>query len=225
MRIAAPLCRAREGELPRSGKRGWPGPRLGAPNWPGPRLGAPNAASIFRRGTHCAPGGTMRLCAAGTQEEGEPQVPPASCESPPLPSGRAARVRASDAFRLPPGCRIKASGTAATPERCAYRLLHPPCRGARCAPARHPAGAPPSWKHWAQALHRQRSRLPGSGAKPYRRDVVANQIFHSMWTNLFAIAGSHERLPAGVIRKRGQGPLFASRSERACEQPPLCGGS
>ena len=224
MRIAAPLCRAREGELPRSGKRGWPGPRLGTPSWSelrprrvkrcvhsvGARIARPGNGAAMRR-RHTRGGGT--------------KVPPASCESPPLPLGRAARVRASDAFRLPPICRIRASGTAATPERCAYRLLHPPCRGARCAPARHPAGAPPSWKHWAQALHRQRSRLPGQTQDRTAATLLQIKFFHSMWINLFAVAGSHERLPAGVIRKRGQGPLFASRSERACEQPPLCGGS
>ena len=176
----------------------------------GARIARPGNGAAMRR-RHTRGGGT--------------KVPPASCESPPLPSGRAARVRASDAFRLPPGCRIKASGTAATPERCAYRLLHPPCRGARCAPARHPAGAPPSWKHWAQALHRQRSRLRGQVQNRAAATLSQIKFFHSMWINLFAVAGSHERLPAGVIRKRGQGPLFASRSERACEQPPLCGGS
>ena len=38
---------------------------------------------------------------------------------------------------------------------------------------------------------------PGSGAKPSRRDVIANQIFHSMWTNLFAVAGTREHLWRG----------------------------
>ena len=42
-------------------------------------------------------------------------VPPASCESPPLPSGRAARAKVSDAFRLPPICCITVSKTDATP--------------------------------------------------------------------------------------------------------------
>ena len=137
-------------------------------------------------------------------QEGEHLRFSPSCQSTPFPSGRAARVRASDAFRLPPGCRIKASGTAATPERCAYRLLHPPCRGARCAPARHPAGAPPSWKHWAQALHRQHPRPRGQAQNPTAATLSQIKFFHSMWINLFAVAGSHERLPAGVIRKRGR---------------------
>ena len=224
MRIAAPLCRAREGELPRSGKRGWPGPRLGTPSWSElrPRRVKRCVHSVGARIARPGNGAAMRC---RHTRGGGTKVPPASCESPPLPSGRAARVRASDAFRLPPGCRIKASGTAATPERCAYRLLHPPCRGARCAPARHPAGAPPSWKHWAQALHRQHSRPRCQAQNRTAAILSQSKFFHSMWINLFAVAGSHERLPAGVIRKRGQGPLFASRSERACEQPPLCGGS
>ena len=31
-----------------------------------------------------------------------------------------------------------------------------------------------------------------SGAKANCRDVIANKFFHSMWTNLFAVAGTHE---------------------------------
>ena len=46
---------------------------------------------------------------------GGTKVPPASCESPPLPSGRAARARVSDAFRLPPGWLSRVSETDATP--------------------------------------------------------------------------------------------------------------
>ena len=46
---------------------------------------------------------------------GGTKVPPASCESPPLPSGRAARARVSDAFRLPPGCCCDRQGLVATP--------------------------------------------------------------------------------------------------------------
>ena len=91
MPLAAPLRRAREGELPCSGKRGWPGPRLGAPCMP-------NHNGIFAamRRRHTRGGRT--------------KVPPASCESPPLPSGRAARARVSNAFRLPPGCHCDRQG-------------------------------------------------------------------------------------------------------------------
>ncbi len=42
-------------------------------------------------------------------------VPPASCESPPLPSGRAARARGSDAFPLPPGCHCDRQGIGCHP--------------------------------------------------------------------------------------------------------------
>ena len=115
MPIAGPLRRAREGELPRSGKRSWPGPRLGAPSWSelrprrvkrcvhsvGARIARPGNGAAMRR-RHTRGGGT--------------KVPPASCESLPLPSGRASRAKVSDAFRLPPGCHCDRQGIGCHPK-------------------------------------------------------------------------------------------------------------
>ena len=55
-----------------------------------------------------------------------------SCESPPLPSGRAARAKVSLAFAVTPGCLDRASRTDATP-----------WAGARCAPLRKGYGSAP----------------------------------------------------------------------------------
>ena len=153
---------------------------------------------------------------------------------------------------MPSGCRPAAiatgRGLAATPERCAYRsLLLPrrvregelPCNfvghddlGAplwTTTPARqnwHPAGASPSREQHSQTSHRQHPRPRGQAQN--RTAATSSQIkfFHRMWTNLFAVAGIREHPPAGGDSQEGaKRPLFASRSERACEQPPLCGGS
>ena len=66
------------------------------------------------------------------------------------------------------------------------------------------------------AINRTSSALPpfGESAHVNCRDVIANQIFHRMWKNLFAVAGTRERLPAGVIDKRGLRPPLA-RPRRA----------
>ena len=130
MPIAPPLRRAREGELPRSGKRSWPGPRLGAPNWPGPRprrvkrcvhpvgarIARPGDCGLYRFAKllihNCVFAAMRRRHTRG----GGTKVPPASCESPPLPSGRAARAKVSDAFRLPPGCHCNRQGIGCHPK-------------------------------------------------------------------------------------------------------------
>ena len=66
-------------------------------------------------------------------------VPPASCESPPLPLGRAARAKVSDAFRLPPGCHCDRQGISCHPvgrEKVNCRMA------AREAGLGHDLGAP-----------------------------------------------------------------------------------
>ena len=57
----------------------------------------------------------LRLRGAGGQEEGEPHGSPSSCQSPPLPSGRAARVMAGNTKQLPPVCRTGQSLPFRTP--------------------------------------------------------------------------------------------------------------
>ena len=65
---------------------------------------------------------TLRTRGGGTS------VSPASCESPPPPLGRAARVRVSDAFHLPPNCYCDRQGIGCHPKGCAStrpeRRLH-----------------------------------------------------------------------------------------------------
>ena len=109
-------------------------------------------------------------------------VPPASCESPPLPLGRAARAKVSDAFRLPPGCHCDRQGISCHPvgrEKVNCRMA------AREAGLGHDLGAPnlapgrsvAFMETTGEGLTSSAPPPPGSGAKPYRRDVIANQIF------------------------------------------------
>ena len=130
---------------------------------------------------------------------GGTKVPPASCESPPLPSGRAARVKVSGALVL----------AAQPPQRVSKSGLLPQ-RGAHRAPAhRHPAGASPLCKRRAQAKHRQHPRLPGQAQDRTAATLSQIKFFHRMWTNLFAVAGSRGHPPAGVTHKRGLRPPLA----------------
>ena len=130
---------------------------------------------------------------------GGTKVPPASCESPPLPSGRAARARVSPALPLPPIFGDTVSKISATP------------RGGRTLRARIPVpGRSVAFTETTgEGLTSPAPPPPGSGAKLSRRDVIANKFFHRMWTNLFAVAGSCELPPAGVIDKRGSRPPLA----------------
>ena len=92
-----------------------------------------------RRGAHCAPGERCR-CASYVPahhglklwparphcgQEGEHLRFSPSCQSTPFPLGRAARVRVSDAFRLPPICCVRVSGTVATPGVRTVQCIHP----------------------------------------------------------------------------------------------------
>ena len=137
------------------------------------------------------------------QEEGEPRVPPASCESPPPPLGRAARVRVSDTFHLLPNCYCDRQGIG-----CHPRGVH-----------LYPAGASPSRKRWTQTLHRQHSCLPGQAKNETAAMLSQSKFFHRMWTNLFAVAGIREHPPAGVIRKRGRSAPSCARGGRAGRIP------
>ena len=136
---------------------------------------------------------------------GGTKVPPASCESSPLPSGRAARARVSPALPLPPIFGDTVSKISATP------------RGGRALRARIPVpGRSVAFTETTgEGLTSPAPPPPGSGAKPSRRDVIANKFFHRMWTNLFAVAGSCELPPVGVIGKRGSRPPSCPQCGRA----------
>ena len=62
-------------------------------------------------------------------------VPPASCESPPLPSGRAVRAKVRDAFRLPHGYRCDRYGVGCHPRKADVRQCPLPA-GSECFPYR-----------------------------------------------------------------------------------------
>ena len=131
---------------------------------------------------------------------------PPSCQSPSFPSGRAARARVSDAFRLPPNCFCDRQGIGCHPRGSAL-----PLRG----------GTSPSC-----CL----GQMGGGNFNVTHPARVSAPLFAAAnAANLRADA----YVPAPAQRKRGDSqegrnfvsPLFASRSERACEQPPRSGGS
>ena len=140
----------------------------------------------------------MRLCAAGTQEGDNLAVFP-FLRINPFPSGRAARTKISGAFRLPPICRITVSTTAATPWRVRSVRLH---TGTRPERRLHENGSHKPCIDSTPAFQIRRE------AKPPRR-YRKIKFFHSMWTNLFAVAGSRKHPSAGVIDKRGTRPPLA----------------
>ena len=123
-----------------------------------------------------------------------------------FPSGRAARARVSDTFRLPPGWCCDRHGIGCHPKGAVASLQGGICPS--CCFGKVGGGS-------FGVTHLARK------ARPYLRQQMP-QIFGQMLKRL---------LPAQ--RKRGDSqegrnfvsPLFASRSERACEQPPRSGGS
>ena len=128
------------------------------------------------------------------QEEREPHGSPSSCESPSPLSGRAARVKVSDAFHLPPACHCDRQGIGCHPRGVQGRIVRP--HGTR--PERR--------------LHANSNRKPCIASTPasrvsrktfpprrYRKSNFPQNV-----ENLFAVAGIREHPPAGVIRKRGR---------------------
>ena len=130
------------------------------------------------------------------------------------------------------------------PQRRAYRSLLPPRRARRPRHAklawattsarqtlRPPVGARTPRSHCTRPerrLHGNNKRGPHIASTPApgvrRKNATAatlSQIkfFHSMWTNLFAVAGSREHPPAGVIRKRGRSAPSCARGGRAGRIP------
>ena len=136
---------------------------------------------------------TLRTRGGGTS------VSPASCESPPPPLGRAARVRVSDAFHLPPNCYCDRQGIGCHPKGCAStrpeRRLH------------ENGGRKPCIASTPASRVRQKTKLP----RCYRKSNFSTECGR----NLFAVAGTREHPMAGVIHKRGQGHLLcACRAQR-----------
>ena len=144
-------------------------------------------------GKYAVCGRRERAAARGRRTRGGgTKVPPASCESPPLPSGRAARAKVSLAFAVPPGCLDRASRTDATPGA-----------GARCAPLRKGyGGAPVGWNPpflLLMAAGRQGEGVThfARAARPYLRQQM--QKIFLLFARRFAPGEKGE----GVIHKRG----------------------
>ena len=167
-------------------------------------LGVGRGAPIRAQGG-CQPlAGGNAACAAAPRTRGRQPAVFSLLPITLFPSGRAARVRVSDAFHLPPICYCDRQGVG-----CHPRGVH-----------LYPAGASPSRKRWTQTLHRQHSCLPGQAKNETAAMLSQSKFFHRMWTNLFAVAGIREPPPAGVTRKKGQGPLLPARRPRRPHPSP-----
>ena len=147
-------------------------------------------------------------------------VPPASCESPPLPSGRAARARGSDAFPLPPGCHCDRQGIGCHPRTMRVSFTAPV--GAR-TPRPH-IGTRPERRLHENVGHRP--HIVSTPAPGVRRKTEPPRRYRK--SNFSTVCGQiclRSRAPAniprrGVIRKRGQSaPSCApvARSDTFCQ--------
>ena len=124
----------------------------------------------------------------------------------PLPSGRAARVKISDAFHLPPNCHCDRQGIGCHPRGVQGRIVRP--HGTRPERRLHAnSNRKPYIASTPASRVRRKIELP-------RHNRKAN-FFHSMWKNLFAVASIRVHPPAGVTRKRGQSPLLPARAAQA----------
>ena len=142
-------------------------------------------------------------CAAALRARGRKPIRfPPSCQSPSFPSGRAARARVSDAFRLPPNCCCDRQGIGCHPRGS---TLH---RGVESALL----VALGKWAAGTLALRTLRA-----SARPYLRQQMP-QIFGQMPMYLLLPKGK------GVIRKRGEtlvSPLLcACRAQRPASRRP-----
>ena len=131
---------------------------------------------------------------------------PPSCQSSSFPSGRAARARVSDAFRLPPNCCCDRQGIG----------CHP--RGSTL-PRRVESALLVALGRWAAGTLALRTLR--ASARPYLRQQMP-QIFGLTPMCLLPYKGKGGDSQEG---RNFVSPLFASRSERTCEQPPRSGGS
>ena len=162
----------------------------------------------FRRGAHCAPGGYplakwagFAPARRGRARGGQPKVFPLLSITL-FPSGRAARARVSDTFRLPPGWCCDRHGIGCHPKGAVASLqggICPSCCFGKVG------GGNFSVTHLARK------------ARPYLRQQMP-QIFGQMLKRLLPPKGK------GVIRKRGEtlvSPLLcACRAQRPASRRP-----
>ena len=143
----------------------------------------------------------------------------------PFPSGRAARARVSNAFRLPPGCHCDRQGIGCHPRTVRVSFTAPV--GTRIARP-HTGTRPERRLHGNGKRKPYIASTPAPGVRrktePPRRYRKSN--FSTECGQICLRSRAPANIPGGGDSQEGaKCPLFASRSERACEQPPLCGGS
>ena len=155
-------------------------------------------------------GRELPLRAAGAQEEREPDGSPSSCESPPPPLGRAARVKISDAFHLPPNCHCGRQGTGCYPRRV---RLH---------------GTRPGRRLHANSKHKP--YIASTSASQVRRKnetaATLSQIkfFHRMWIKFVCGRGQPRTSPGGGDPQEGARPPLARPRRAGAPFPPPAGG-
>ena len=154
-------------------------------------------------------GRELPLRAAGAQEGRNRMVSPL-LRITPLPSGRAARVKVSDAFRLPPNCHCGRQGTGCYPRRM---RLH---------------GTRPGRRLHANSKHKP--YIASTSASQVRRKnettATLSQIkfFHRMWIKFVCGRGQPRTSPGGGDPQEGARPPLARPRRAGAPFPPPAGG-
>ena len=155
----------------------------------------------------------MRPARPPRGQEGEHLRFSPSCQSTPFPSGRAARAKVSPALPLQPGLSDKVSKISATPEGAGAHGAPDGTRSERRLRAN--SGHKPNVVSTPAFRGERKRKLP----RRYRKSNFPQNV-----ENLFAVAGTRERLPAGVIDKRGLRPPLARPRRAGATFPPPAGG-
>ena len=151
----------------------------------------------------------MRLRGAGAQE-GRNQLFSPLLRITPLPSGRAARVKVSDAFRLPPNCHCGRQGIDCHPRGVRGRIVRP-------------HGTRPEHR-----LHANSNRKPYIASTPASRVRCKNEtaatlsqikFFHRMWIKFVCGRGQPRTSPGGGDPQEGARPPLARPSRAGAPSP------
>ena len=154
-------------------------------------------------------GRELPLRAAGAQEGRNRMVSPL-LRITPLPSGRAARVKVSDAFRLPPNCHCGRQGTGCYPRRV---RLHGTRPGRRLhANSKH--------KLYIASTPASRVRRKTEPLRRYRK----SNFVHRMWTKFVCGRGHPRTSPGGGDPQEGARPPLARPRRAGAPFPPPAGG-
>ena len=155
----------------------------------------------------------MRPARPPRGQEGEHLRFSPSCQSTPFPLGRAARAKVSPALPLPPSFWDRVSRIFATPEGAGAHGAPDGTRSERRLRAN--SGHKPNVVSTPAFRGERKRKLP----RRYRKSNFPQNV-----ENLFAVGGTRERLPAGVIDKRGLRPPLARPRRAGATFPPPAGG-